>query len=91
MTDEAEAHDSAEPGSGKPEPQFIIAHDGKYYLTRSVWEYDPRHPSITREQQIGVGEVADLLTRLAREGWSRSAVIVPGTHIRHNHSHQHTS
>ena len=90
MTDEARVHDQERAEPRNPEPQFIIAHDGKYYLTQSVWEYDPRHPAITEEQQIGIGEIADLFTRLAREGWSRSAVIVPVAHIQHGHSIQHT-
>ena len=55
MTDEARVHDQERAEPRNPEPQFIIAHDGKYYLTQSVWEYDPRHPAITEEQQIGIG------------------------------------
>ena len=58
-------------------PQFIVAVDGKYYLTLAVWEFDPDQHHLTPDQREGVAEIGDIFARLRREGWDRGAVEIP--------------
>ena len=55
-------------------PQFIVASNGKFYLTTGVWEYDPGKTDLTDAQRLGVEAVSDHFARLRREGWERVAV-----------------
>ena len=66
-------------------PQFLIAHDGKFYLTTGVLAYDPAFKGITDAQRLGVARVAEEHARLSREGWARAAVELPVDHPRHDH------
>ncbi|HEX2762296.1 MAG TPA: hypothetical protein VHM92_00425 [Allosphingosinicella sp.] len=40
------------------EPRFLLAANGKLYLTLAVLEYDPKHPKISREQAATIRKLA---------------------------------
>lgn len=46
--------------SAYAEPVFCIQHEGRYYLTLAVLEYDPNQPDMTPEQRKGVEQIEQL-------------------------------
>lgn len=42
------------------EPNFVIEHKGRFYVTVAVLEYDPHADDMTREQKRGIEQVRDL-------------------------------
>lgn len=69
-SDQTARVDAADPSH----PQFIIASNGKYYLTTGVWEFDPNKTNLSDTQKLGVEAVSDHFARLRKEGWERVAV-----------------
>jgi hypothetical protein len=63
--------------AGLTDPKFIIKHGDKYYVTTSVLEYDPAHPTATAEQRAGVASIA----AAHRDGKKIEAVHAPEPHM----------
>ena len=40
------------------EPQFIVEHEGKFYVSVAVLEFDPKHPKLREVHKKGIERVA---------------------------------
>lgn len=58
-------------------PTFVLKHEGKYYVTAAVLEYDPKHPNMTKEQEAGVAYIRDLFEKESRGECKTEACPVP--------------
>ena len=43
------------------QPQFLLEHDGKLYLTVAVREFDPKHAGIRPNQARAIRQLTDIL------------------------------
>jgi hypothetical protein len=43
------------------DPQFLIEHEGKLYLTLAVLEYDPKYPGLSEHQREDIEKLRSIL------------------------------
>lgn len=55
------------------EPQFIVEHEGKYYVSLAVLEFDPKHPKLKEVHRKGIA----LVQAAYKSGRKVSAVMLP--------------
>lgn len=62
---------------GGAKPQFVIEHNGRLFVTRSLVEIDPSDRALGRSQRRRLGEVRDRLRH--EESSARAARYHPGS------------
>ena len=66
-------------------PNFIIEHDGRFYVTVGVLEYDPATKGLTDEQKRGIEDVRKMFNSGQKEYPAQaSRLSLNGDFIAHN-------
>lgn len=59
-------------------PTFVIEHEGRFYVTLALIEYDPNATDITPEQKRGVAQVQKMFEAAHKQKGLRAARLQTG-------------